>query len=75
MSLSLEEKKRWLKQELGRDVTVSPVVVNGERRFMADYLNYEAPALTLATDTEDRAIEALYAYLASQTTVEVTTKE
>lgn len=75
MNPSLDDMKMWLKEKLQRDVTVSKVTLNNEGFFLADYVNYSAPATKLVAETEELAIANLFFYLQKQPTNTETSTE
>lgn len=60
---TLDEMKKWLNVKLGREVTISEVSVSGKKMYFADYINHNAPAMKLLSDTKDGAITNLFNYL------------
>ena len=66
MSLTHEEMKAWLSEKLGREVTVSKVVIQGVQRYLVDYVNHYAPAKKLASESEEGAVANLFSYLQTE---------
>lgn len=66
MSQTHEEMKTWLSTKLSREVTVSKVKVDGQDKFLVDYVNHTAPARKLVADTEEAAIANLFIYLSER---------
>lgn len=64
--MTTEEMKTWLSQKLGREVTISMVVVQNIKCYLVDYINHSAPVTKLAGATEDEAIANLFNYLFTQ---------
>lgn len=62
---TVEEMRTWLAAKLRREVSVSQVKVKGETKFMVDYMNPRAPALSLLGESEDAAVKSLFLYLSS----------
>lgn len=66
---NLDEMKAWLNSKLGREITVSQVTVAGRAGFLADYINYSAPATKLVGESVAEAISNLFYYLQSVETL------
>lgn len=69
MSEPLEEVQAWLNAELKREVGVTRVTYMGQQKFLAEYINYSAPASRLLGDTEEEALRLLFDYLRNRISI------